>query len=46
MKKYTLEVPSTQKEIDWFHFVNESLKHTKGIDNLEVDFQCQIYGYQ
>lgn len=38
MKNHTLKVPSSQKAEDWFSFIRESLKHTKGISQLIVDF--------
>jgi hypothetical protein len=38
MKNYTLKVPSSQKAEDWFSFIRESLLHTKGINQLIVDF--------
>lgn len=38
MKKYVLKVPSSQKEVDWFNFIRESLEHTDNVDQLIVDF--------
>lgn len=38
MKTYILKVPFSQKADDWFRFINEGAKHTKGMDHLVVDF--------
>lgn len=38
MSIYTLKVPSTQQEKDWFRFIRESLSHIEGVSELVVDF--------